>query len=471
MKRKYPVRFISTASLGSALLLALSATPSPAADSTWTGANSTVYNDIANWTNGVPGSFDLAIFSGTTTANQPYLSTGADIGGIQFLTETGGWTLDSDGSIITLGNKGINTTGQTSGTNTIDAPIRMNMGQGQQAWTVTSGSTLVLQRTLYDVSTNVNSRLTVDGNGTVVFQTTNTFVSQLLLNGNTTTLSLEADGALGTGELILNGGIINSVGARTLTNSSIRLIGNVSFTGSNLTTNADVRIAYAGGALRTLTIENNTTINGVISDYTGDAAGFNKQGAGTLTLGGANTYTAGTSVSDGTLIVNGDQSAASGDFVVLSGATLGGSGIIGGNTSIAGILTPGNSAGTLTFVDNVTLESTAEVNIEVTGASAGEYDQLAGDGANTLNLDGTLIIDNTGYTAMLGDTITILSGWDTITGSFTLIEGIDLGDGLYWDTSALATSGILKVVPEPSTSAMLIGLGALTITFIRRRRP
>ena len=70
-----------------------------------------------------------------------------------------------------------------------------------------------------------------------------------------------------------------------------------------------------------------------------------KNGSGTTTLNATNTYTGTTTVSSGMLLVNGDNSAASGAVTVASGASLGGSGIIGGATTIqsGGFLAPGNS--------------------------------------------------------------------------------------------------------------------------------
>jgi hypothetical protein len=65
------------------------------------------------------------------------------------------------------------------------------------------------------------------------------------------------------------------------------------------------------------------------------------------------------------------------------------------------------------------------------------------------------------------DTVNVLSGWSSITGSFSSITGTDLGGGLSWDRSLLGSTGDLKVIPESST-ALLSGLGLLLV--LRRRR-
>lgn len=448
-------------------MLALSALAVSAADSIWTGAIDTEYHTAGNWSSGVPGNSDIATFSGPLPANQPYVNGGFDIGGYEFSTSTGGWTIDSPGYEVTMGSGGIDASAQESGTNTIDTLLRMNMGAGNPTWNVGSGGTLQFDRAVYDVGANVNSRLFIEGGGTVVFKAVNSFTAELLHNGGN--IVVEADNGLGTGRLRWNNGsLITLVGDRVLGNSDIIVSGGLSFTGGSLTSAASVKVDTAGGALRTFNFENNALLSGVISD-SGGSAGFLKVGAGTLTVSGTNTYTAGTTVSGGTLIVDGDQSAANGALNVLVGATLGGSGIIGGDATIGGMLNPGNSPGDLSFVDALTFESTATLNMEVAGVGVGEYDRLLGDGANTLSIDGLLVIDNTGYLASIGDTITVLGSWGTITGSFSSIDGTDLGGGLFWDTSDLYNTGSLAVVPESSAYAMFVGLGVLAFVSLRRR--
>ena len=66
-----------------------------------------------------------------------------------------------------------------------------------------------------------------------------------------------------------------------------------------------------------------------------------KQGSGKLTLQAANTYTGTTSITQGTLQVDGSTDAASA-VSVLGGATLSGDGTVGGTvTSTGGTVSPG----------------------------------------------------------------------------------------------------------------------------------
>ena len=85
------------------------------------------------------------------------------------------------------------------------------------------------------------------------------------------------------------------------------------------------------------------TGHGAIGPIEG-AGALAKSGAGNLLLSGANSYAGPTTVAAGGLYVNGDQSAATGATTALSGATLGGTGTIGGDVAVAdgATLSPGN---------------------------------------------------------------------------------------------------------------------------------
>ena len=76
-------------------------------------------------------------------------------------------------------------------------------------------------------------------------------------------------------------------------------------------------------------------------------------------LSANNAYTGMTEVLKGSLHINGDQGAATGATVVRAPATLGGAGIIGGDVSVAGTLSPGGAPGapgTLTINGKLSLD-------------------------------------------------------------------------------------------------------------------
>jgi len=86
---------------------------------------------------------------------------------------------------------------------------------------------------------------------------------------------------------------------------------------------ADIPVFTAGGD------GTSTTFSGLINS-TNNNGSFVKAGVGTLTLSGSNTYGQKTSVTGGTLLVNGNQASAAGAVSVATGARLGGLGTIGG---------------------------------------------------------------------------------------------------------------------------------------------
>ena len=139
-------------------------------------------------------------------------------------------------------------------------------------------------------------------------------------------------------------------------------------------------------------------LTGVISPGTlaggGPApSGIQKLGNGTLILSGINTYKGVSTVNAGKLLINGDQTAATGTSTVNTGGTLGGTGTVGGavivnsggtlngtvtvngavTVSGGGTLAPGTSVGTLNVLAAVTFAGTpgsSALAIEINGANA-----------------------------------------------------------------------------------------------------
>ncbi len=240
-------------------------------------------------------------------------------------------------------------------------------------------------------------------------------------------------------------------------------------------------------------------LSGVLAG--GYGGGLIKEGTGTLELTGANDYLGETWVRAGTLLINGDQSAALGAITVDAGATLGGSGSAGGNTVIAGLHSPGNSAGIQTFNANlayvagaaVLWELTANTTVNAANPNAlfdtvvvlGDLDfaglttltlkfDAAGSGvlwsaplwqAPITGTEGWLLYDVAGNTTTFDNLILATANWQDSDGDFFATALPKGYFSLYQDGSHIYLNYAL--IPEPASLTLLLAGGLLAL---RRQR-
>ena len=279
------------------------------------------------------------------------------------------FTINPNGTLreITAGDFGDNYTIQADGTLDMRASDAIGGFWGSGLVTNSGSSAVTLTVDAYANSSGAFSGVIRNGagaatlalakssasSGFLTLSGANTFSGGLTLSGGQLNINnggtTSAESAIGTGTFTMGGGLIDNTSGADVTllpviaqnwNSDFTFIGSKSLNlgAGNATLSAN----------RTVTVSNNTlTVGGAISGaYT-----LTKNGAGSLVLNGANTYSGATTVNGGSFIVNG--STAAGSAITVNSGLLGGTGTINGTASlvVGSMLSPGGlgSVGTLTF--------------------------------------------------------------------------------------------------------------------------
>jgi outer membrane autotransporter protein len=227
--------------------------------------------------------------------------------------------------------------------------------------------------------------------------------------------------------LTFNGVISGAGSVQQIGPGTTILTGTNTYTGGTTISAGTLQLGNGG---TTGSITGNVIDNGILAFNRSDSVTFNgviggqgalvKQGGGTLTLTGMSTeFTGPTTVDEGSLIVDG--SIASTQTLVSPGALLGGHGFLGGDLVSSGIVSPGNSPGTLTVSGNYTQNANGTLRIEIAGLAPGQHDLLAIGGH--ANLAGTLqLIRLGGFQLHIGDKVTFITANGGVSGTFSTVQ-------------------------------------------------
>ena len=264
-----------------------------------------------------------------------------------------------------------------------------------------------------------------------------------------------------TGEIrAAAGGVIALTGANGTNSGKFNLLGGqLDFTqsqtnGANGQINGHGTLNFAGG----LAHAGQMNFSGGLADIFGTVnllpgSRLVTSGAGTTTFYGAVTHNA-TEVRTST----GAQTVFFG--LVNGPGSYTGSGAI----FFEGGLSPGLSPAAITLDSDVVFGVSNTLTLELGGRIAGlEHDQLALGTTGSLTVDGRLVLGLiNGFVPEMGDTFQVLSfKTSQVSGSFDDITFLGTLPGdLSFDTSRLLTSGILAVVPEPSSTLLTLAAGA-----------
>jgi fibronectin-binding autotransporter adhesin len=295
---------------------------------------------------------------------------------------------------------------------------------GTQTWSVASSNKIILAGTTPTISVLQNSvtvncpitgstSLTKTGAGNLTLSSTNTYTGDTFIK--------EGSLSLGSGSNRIPTNSVVTLGD-TSTKATLILgsggsprnqtIGGLSSTGLG----GNV-IGQGSGSALSVNISGKSTFAGVLG---GTGANNNnlaliKQGSGTLTLSGTNTYTGTTWLNGGTLVVSG--SLANTTVTVANGTTLAGSGSIGGNVTI-------QNGGHQAFV--VATTSLAQVTRTISG---------------TLTLDAGHVIDLSSAATSAAGTYTLVTATGGVTGT---VGTVNL-TGLNGTVSIVGKSLVLNV--------------------------
>ncbi len=273
------------------------------------------------------------------------------------------------------------------------------------------------------------------GTGTLTLTGSNTFSGLLSLTAGT--LNIGGASAVGNGlfKIGINTTIVNTSGAAlTLPNNPESWTGNFTFAGSN-----DLNLGTGNvslSAARTVTVtSNNLTVGGAIS---GSGFSLTKTGAGTLTLGGADTYTGGTIISSsGQLNINSASALGTGPFTV-NGGTVGGT--IGNSSGHAVTL---STTGAETWNGNIIFAGSNDLNLGTGAVSITSTSGTVTVSSNKLTIGGAISSTSTGFHLTKAGTGTlVLSGSNTYTGGTTISAGtLDFATPAASPTSGVLTFG------------------------------
>ncbi len=352
-------------------------------------------------------------------------------------TYGGGTTLSS--GTIEIGNASALGTGSLSmaagttlsfnGDYTISNDIAIT---GDPYFTPPSGSTDSISGVISNGSSA--GTLEMNGAGTLVLTGTNTYTGGTVIS--TGTLQLGAGGTSGSviDNITDNGAIVfdrsndltysNVVsGSGSLTQQGagkLTLTATNTYTGGTAISAGTLQLGSGGtgGSVKGDIDDNGALIfdrsdKATYSEVISGTGTLEQAGSGDLILTGTSTLTGATTVAAGTLSVNG--SIASSPVTVDLGATLGGTGTVGPTTvKPGGILSPGNSIGTIHVKGNLKLNSNSLYLVEVSPSVADET--LA---TGTANIAGKLVAEFQTGTYTAGTTYTLINSTGRRSGKFT----------------------------------------------------
>jgi autotransporter-associated beta strand protein len=377
---------------------------------------------------------------------------------------SGSRALTTVGNLVLSGNNSYGATTIASGTVQIGAGAASgSLGSGN----VTNNGNLRINRTGSTTVSGVISgtgTFTNAGSGTVVLNSANSYSGNTAINAGTVQLGVAnaIPSGAGFGDILVNGTLDLNTRSQIL----------------NVLTGSGIIDTVAGGSPTLILGTNDTSssFSGVIKNTLGTLA-VTKIGAGTAVLSGANTYSGNTTVSAGTLQLNGGSAMSSASILSLNNGTT-----LALHADADATFSPASIA-------NSNLSSSAadtpNFNIDVNNVTAGASKTMTLNGALTFapttqgNYGADQVTVNVtggnGYTLALGtvtsqnngtgggmDIFDVASGLKLTITNFTFAGGYT--GGLQFQDSGSVTVGDLVQPSNRNLPINLNGPGTVTIT-------
>jgi autotransporter-associated beta strand protein len=355
------------------------------------------------------------------------------------LTINGAEILDLDGQTIpnpitigatgaTITNTNTSASGVLTGTVTLSGALTADAAAATDKWAMKSTGTFV----------GGSQTLTKTGLGEVDINATGASgLGNILISAGSLSFGINATMGTGFSVTVNSGATLESFDdSNTFADNLIINGGTVQNNGGTATFSGLVTLGTGTNTING-TSGTNTIFSGVISGSGSTlTVTTNSDLTQPVTLSALNTYNGLTTVTAGTLVVNG---SLAGGVTVNSGASLGGTGTIAGAVTVqsGGTLAPGSSTtiGTLTVNNALTLSGTNGFKINASSGLA--HDLVTGSGGSaSLAYGGALSITNLGGTFATGQT------WDLFNFTTRVGSSVFSNDSLFEDSHGGGATGL-----------------------------
>jgi len=307
---------------------------------TWSGGGANDnWNSNPNWVGGIAPGYvgDTLTFAGATRLT-PNVEANYSVTDVTFDGSAGNFVVGASGGTLALTGSGIANNSANAQTLNVHITTAAAVSFNAVGGNLTLGQSITNSGNWITVGGDNNTTfvgeisgaggLSKDGNGVVILNGTNSYTGGTLISAGT--MQIAGAGLLGGGNYagrITNFGVFQYSSSTTQTLSGVIsfngllkdgsgtliLSGVNTYFGDTIISNGVLRItgsgslgsgAYAASITDNGTFEHSSAANQILSGVISGSGGLLKNGSGTLTLNGANTYAGATVVTAGTLVYN-----------------------------------------------------------------------------------------------------------------------------------------------------------------------